>query len=126
MSDGIKPALTAEEWTEKRFTTIALPMVVHDDGDGIEFVAYPDFPNREQRKNLSEKYKFSLPADLHGIAALALHGQSFGFSKETLAAIDWCLDIAGPSGDWTHSVSDKLKPIRDLIAALLPPEELDV
>lgn len=60
------------------------------------------------------------PERRHAIAALALYGQSFGF---THAHVD-VLTI-GANGEWRiEDFAEQLAEIRDLIEALLPPRKI--
>ena len=107
MSDAITPALSAEEWEtlctdRKSNDTIRLSDstggIVVDDGVEGGYV---------------------VKEDRHALAALALHGQPFGFTRADIAAIEDVL-VARDS----HSCHDS-GPLYDLaarIAALLPPE----
>lgn len=71
MSEKIEPALSAEEWAEERFApTSDLQIVIHNDGDGIEFVIYPDDEARFQRKGLLSKHKLEFADDLAGVIAV--------------------------------------------------------
>lgn len=54
----------------------------------------------------------------HGVAALALHGQPFGFTWED---VDYIRMATTPPGDWRRQ-DDTLMRIAAKIAALLPPE----
>lgn len=64
--------------------------------------------------------------DCHGLAALCLYGQSFGFSQRDIDYIDntlrWlsCLEIA--DDPMTAGRAAQLTSLRNRIAALLPPE----
>jgi len=62
------------------------------------------------------------PSDRHALAALALHGQPFGFTHADVGALRRCYEA-----DWQGVPSpndgDVLLSIAARIAALLPPEE---
>ena len=88
----IKPALTAEEWRMARVHVSLYPT-----GEG----AMLQLGNR------------------HGIAAAALHRQSFGFTREDVEVLT---DAVG-SVYSSMEGSAKLLSIADRIEALLPPEE---
>lgn len=61
---------------------------------------------------------FSAAKDRHALAALALHGQPFGFSHEDVETLERALGYDPTTGD----LSVALESLRDRIAALLPPE----
>jgi len=88
----MKPALTAEEWG----WTLA---------------------TREANERMMERkmYPEDMPTDIagtpHAIAALALYGQSFGFTREDFTHLRICSLV--PNG--------RLASIADRIEALLPP-----
>lgn len=61
---------------------------------------------------------------IHGLAALALHGQPFGFSREDAAFLR---DLVSgyESGDWGFHFEEeiaKANSMADRVEALLPPE----
>ncbi len=87
----IKPAMTAEQWENSPSPGLgALP----DEKD-----EYYDFP--------------------HAVAAQALYGQSFGFTREDVEEMETAIN--GISLDGMDA--DPLRSIRDRILALLPPED---
>lgn len=53
----------------------------------------------------------------HALAAIALYGQKFGFTREDVTYLRWAFDDAG-----RHDLSEGLDSIRRRIEALLPPE----
>ncbi len=58
----------------------------------------------------------------HAVAALALHGQPFGFTRADVEALNnaWCAVKGYHSG--SEEDARQLESLRDRIAALLPPE----
>lgn len=53
---------------------------------------------------------------IHGLAALALYGQPFGFTREDLRLLKHCEASVG----WKHE--EEVRNLADRIEALLPPE----
>lgn len=100
MADEIKPALTAEEWAQNAKT---------DHGDGIRLLS-------DAEVRIGTREVFAATKELHALAALALHGQPFGFTWNDVDIID----IAAACD---YEGSAKLCALRDRIAALLPPRE---
>jgi hypothetical protein len=86
MSDEIRPALTAEEWarhgfehgpiTAERFRDLFVGRPTKNVGVRIDHL---------NAKHLT--WVSDTPADCHALAALCLHGQSFGFTHKELAAL---------------------------------------
>lgn len=95
MSERIEPALTPEEWAR------VLP-------EASDYA-------------LGAAEDANMGADSwHGVAALALYGQPFGFTWEMVEA----LRHGGEWGAWrSDDNEDILRSIADRIAALLPPLE---
>lgn len=98
----MNPALTPEEWAGP------FPVERHDWLAGVKSRG-----DGSLRLYLAVKWTPMDEADsLHALAALALHGQPFGFTWED---VDWLESLEGCG---LHVVS-----LRDRIAALLPPRE---
>ena len=100
MTEPIKPALTPEKWREA--LRWAPQRVLCDFGPpvGVHYV--------------EESVR-------HALAALALHGQPFGFAREDVATLRswiWQDDAVGAG----FAMRDRLVSLADRIAALLPPE----
>lgn len=104
MSEKIKPAMPPEEWKAQL--------------------------NRssEDRRRVLLHAKDEADADgyltIHGLAALALHGQPFGFTWEDVDALRWAAGFAvgtSVTTDYTREKSARLSYLADRIAALLPP-----
>lgn len=108
----MKPALTDAEWAEKEFTDIHWNVV--NVGFGEISLRDTDYYTGAQ---------ISTPR-LHATAALCLHGQEFGFTREMVAAIRECADVM--YGEYGYSdvqaETDLAREAADRIAALLPPE----
>lgn len=118
MSDAIAPALTAEEW-KGSINTRALqrpynPTVPHY---SINFESgWSGICVRAKHSNASLDRSWT-----HAIAALALHEQPFGFTREDLDEL--ALAYAALLNDGQDEVATSVHNIRARIAALLPPEE---
>lgn len=103
MSDKIEPALTAEEWA------------AHDPGAFAQSLSLA-LPLFDSEGDLTS----------HGLAARALYGQPFGFTREDLAVL---LEATGavqyseelPLYD-DHYLLVALRSLAARIEALLPPE----
>jgi hypothetical protein len=133
-----EPALTAEEWNTGRLASVsASDIIVHDDGDGLEIVVYPDEAARDSRQGLSSKHKIKDwdTSARHGLAALALYGQTFGFTREDVKACRSAAaryaalarDAASTGSEVQRGafqvISAQSASLADRIEALLPPEE---
>lgn len=104
---SIKPALSAEEWKwsgfrPKRWPDEFEPYIAHT-GDEVVVVPRPAAVGPEQR---------------HVLAALCLHGQPFGFTREDVEIVT---SGALMFRDGTDSRIDLLA-LADRIESLLPPE----
>ncbi len=110
MPDDVKPALTAEEWEGERFETCG--------ADTYDLTAWRD----------AGAYHISAAhcgceisrEHFHKLAALALHGQPFGFTREDVWWIraineNWAIDFDGLH-KWAASMQSRIE-------ALLPPED---
>lgn len=89
----IKPALTAEEWARA-----ADGWFYHDEGVGL----------------CGRGGRF---ASEHGVAALMLHGQPFGFTRQDVEALRYYATQLG------HEPLGQLFTLANRIEALLPPLE---
>lgn len=97
----MKPALSAEEWAKANGRGI-LDMAM-DSGD-VAWEIVNDFPHSCAGNSR------------HALAALCLHGQPFGFTREDVRAL-WCIatNEDGPIDTWLESLIARIE-------ALLPPE----
>lgn len=110
MSDEVKPALTAEEWvghpryngTEYHITGVTVELL---DGNSRLAVNGDEYSWENQSR--------------HALAALALHGQPFGFSREDVRNLGL---LADDLRDFDRYAYDHLKSLIARIRALLPPE----
>lgn len=110
-SDDVKPALTAEEWARG-------PGVFGWD-DGSVFIAHRDEQPSVERP--------------HAVAAVLLHGQPFGFTREDVRMLRECakqqrdieLDSEAIAYAGSLEYGAELDALADRIAALLPPEPTD-
>lgn len=126
MSEPIKPALTPEEWP-----SLAKKFYRREVDCRSITIARPDwgvFMLQERPKPLGEPgydyYRIAAvsPEECHALAALALYGQPFGFTREDVVLVrvvaeEW-------SGDMSISgYTARLNSIAKRIEALLPPEK---
>lgn len=119
----IKPALTPEEWAKEevqRFTRAAGRFDAGLTSDGRLELAVG------WEETGDDAYRVYHPIDdRHALAALALHGQPFGFDWEDVDALrnasaavsSYAID------DDQWSSSGRLDRLADRIAALLPPRK---
>lgn len=115
MADEIRPALTPEEWRKRRAESR------DEDYPCVSFKVPPveDY-GRDVLKIKTPADLVLEPPDRHALAALALHGQPFGFTWEDVDELreNWSLGVQGVklSREFADSLADR-------IAALLPPRE---
>ena len=112
MNPPITPALTPEEWESKELAwpTVALSTT----GDKGELSVWDGELDDDSH---FVKVKDS---DRHSLAALALHGQPFGFTHEDVALLR-----EEAEGEWNGAHMEqgrKLLVLAARIEALLPPE----
>jgi hypothetical protein len=116
MSDEIRPALSAEQWAAREWETALYDedgyqrdeMSVSLDDTILEVNGSPVFyePHR------------------HPLAALALHGMPFGFTREDVVHLEAIDDRLGQEwGGHPHPHTPFLRGLLARIAALLPPED---
>lgn len=99
----IAPALNADEWGQWRRLA---QYIFTSDGHGHATVI--------QRNAIEVPRR-------HAIAALSLHGQPFGFTREDVALLrDMAGDYEGRNGYFPEG--QRLLSLADRLAALLPPE----
>jgi len=101
----MKPALTAEEWA---VFLDAEPHAIYQWGNAPYSVAYPN----------GDRWVLDGEWTRHELAAKALHGQPFGFTREDIDVLDTAIMYDPTTG--RHGMA--LGAIRDRIEALLPPE----
>lgn len=113
MSDDVKPALTAEEWAKDRFETAGT--------DSYDLSAWRE----SGTYHLSAAHcGCEISAEhYHKLAALALHGQPFGFTREDVAAIYRALESHELFRYTMQDEADALESLAARIEAMLPPEE---
>lgn len=112
MSDEIKPALTPDEWSELRADRGVLWVRKYEDGSGIEIF-----------DELRWSGGSAAPDLYHALAALALHGQAFGFTHDDVTLLRGAASYLGGDstrGDWWRV---RLNGLADRIVALLPPRD---
>lgn len=117
MPDEITPALTAAEWSGEEGLLIGTgsPKLGHwveleRGDDGVEF----DF----SRTPLGSTSFTVGGDDRHKVAALCLHGQPFGFTREDVNLLNAVLTRGPDLGE-----PERIAALAARIAALLPPEE---
>jgi hypothetical protein len=125
VSETIEPALTAGEWASKTAPVgMYSTMVLSNVALHLELCGPPG--TTRETEALDERER-------HAIAALALYGQPFGFTRERLGKLRLLIDKAtslqdeGPWGEgWqSRELEEAIKSARqdaDRIEALLPPE----
>lgn len=60
------------DWAATRLAPLGCDEIaIHDDGDGLEIVVYPDAASRDARRGMLGKYKLSFPDDIIGVIAVA-------------------------------------------------------
>ena len=119
MSDKIEPALSPEEWAE-RYVYVANEGAAQADAESVV---------TDPATGAHESCFFSGRAR-HALAALALHGQPFGFDRLHVASLrqlaEHARKIAAPVGP-QHALWDSIfaaEEAADRIEALLPPAPL--
>jgi hypothetical protein len=118
MADGIR---NADVWPERRIHFLsATELVAHDDGDGLEFITYPDSTAAQFRTGLLAKYKVESWDDggLLSIMALANaalpDGHPNKITREDAALLD----------RFTSETSDGGEPERFYVCTWVPAEEM--
>lgn len=126
MSD-IKPALTPEQWA-------SAPVEITFAFASAGFVV---FEGEQLSTNPPPQIEINPETDRHGLAALALYGQPFGFTREDVAHLrgeaSWLENenfVGGLLGKFedrgynTNRIKG-LRSLADRIEALLPPEDTE-
>lgn len=120
MSDEVQPAMTAEEWATKRVARDGYPQCAIVECE-VRFRGEKKFERGKWFALFSGDGEDVLrPATAHAIAALALHGQPFGFTRDDLAALRQACKYQWGLNRQEESV---LYSLAARIAALLPPED---
>jgi hypothetical protein len=105
MNEKIQPALSDEEWAEA--------------------LAWPDGTGEYVVRSAERLGYHNEPEDLHLVAALALHGQPFGFTWEDVDALrGMARAYRAEGGVLAIGLADHLDGLADRIVALLEPREL--
>jgi len=102
----MKPALTKEEWEEKethRQDGYAGARLVEKEDESCVETGYRDF-------YYGDAY---VGQERHGLAALCLHNQPFGFTREDVKLLRAFANLC----------TSDFRNLADRISALLPPEE---
>jgi hypothetical protein len=128
MPDEIRPALDPEEWARLHHWVQCYDSWSDEQSEktGVgEISAGPDYLTLTSHQH-GEIADFSAPTDRHALAALALHGMPFGFTRQDVAALDALLEMAydafGGSKSGTEGDPDwqRGKALRAKLHALLP------
>lgn len=99
----INPAMTADEWRAMEYAPSGADLIA-----SIDDVGAVDLLQREQSVYLTGKER-------HVVAALCLHGQPFGFTREDVTFLRMVENAAAPM------YGNFLRDLAARIAALLPP-----
>lgn len=105
MAEDVKPALSAEEWAD----VASDPDWWAAEADGLGRVAGECLESRTDAERR------------HAAAALALHGQPFGFTQEDVELLRTSI-AEDEDGCFDQTRTAMLKGLADRIAALLPRE----
>lgn len=105
----IKPALTAEEWASREYRSGESTDVRFFEYEGRELMCIDAGCDYDDYTAVLE------PEHRHAVAALALYGQPFGFTREDAELLR---DLEDAPDDQRLAVS----AVRAKIEALLPPE----
>ena len=62
------------------------------------------------------------PKDRHAVAAMALHGQPFGFTHEDVRLLRNSADNVVSDSNWHYADAEALNALADRIEKLLPPK----
>lgn len=115
MADAIAPALSAEEWEKAKDARFAWRMFGWDDGAGA--ILHDDGRLEVNWDGaVYDQEMQCVTTSRHALAALALHGQPFGFTREDVRFLR-DVDVFAFTED-----AQMAQSIAARIAALLPPE----
>ena len=118
MPDEIQPPMTEEEWR-----TPGIEWMVN--GRRCSAECYTDRQGGMVNVLFVESGRSAVTGrQRHALAALCLHGQTFGFTVYDIARLRDAAKRLGESGHWPDEISGLLS-IADRIAKLLPPEPTD-
>lgn len=116
MTDKLKPALTAEEWRRLNKSSIERLAWGNPGRTDPDFCGTPDpFRFADGGGEYSDSL-YVRPERRHTLAALALHGQPFGFTREDVEALRNLVADLHPNSEPFHSLAARIE-------ALLPPED---
>lgn len=115
MSESVQAALTAGEWA--RFLSADKDRQVIQSDLNHELYA-----GHSCSRVALEEGEDSVPRN-HAIAAIALHGQPFGFTREDVEMLRRSADAAAK--DFYQTWGAEMYDLATRIAALLPPEPME-
>lgn len=114
MTDAIKPALTAEEWANLPERALSDDQTYFADAAHDIYVGHHTFHGDQYEGNILVNER------PHTLAAIALHGQPFGFTREDVAFLTHvALRLPEKKG------REIAKSLAARIEALLPPEDTE-
>jgi hypothetical protein len=108
----VLPALTAEEWAHVENMKRGWPEWISENNEAT--LPFGSYEAQTQAERLDNPH--------HWIAALALYGQPFGFTREDVAIIynaAWFVDLSSVPG--RSQMLEDLRSLADRIESLLPP-----
>jgi hypothetical protein len=118
-TERVKPALSAEEWAERRVSAgdeaVEAYCTLHVGKDGRLYAAAGDGRDYYGKGD-------GLVARPHALAALCLHGQPFGFTREDVRLLRNAADDYRDGENHLWPIGGGLLALADRIEALLPPE----
>lgn len=126
----MKPALTKEEWGEGRYEGLpGINCLPDSDGEDTLSARLMGDDRLYISPNSYDGYANLGAVDRHRVAALCLYKQEFGFTREHVELLDRFSEGVPGGGMFDMLMDGKdaelFASLRDLIKALLPPEEPD-
>ena len=124
----MKHALTPDEWVGYPKVYFRRPRRIgksgpSDQGYGVEITGPNDSPGGPGMWVWDDSWAVLIQEpDRHKLAAIALHNQPFGFTKEDVQFLRWCQKDARKKDGPLIAEGFDFERIADRIEALLPPE----
>jgi hypothetical protein len=124
VSEPIKPALTPENWFAPK-VLFRKPEFKGDEGYGVELIrSKSGKPTSDWCTVFDGSWAVTLENDArHALAALALHNQPFGFTREDVKMLRESQIWADSTDLRVNGEPADFEDLADRIEALLPPEE---